>query len=96
MSAVYLGFDPARDRKVALKVMLPQFAADAALMSQVEQLRAHLLSPDEMNILRDSAAHEPCSGSSVQGRCKPVVGKSEFCAVWGLQRGRRAVAREDD
>jgi WD40 repeat protein/tRNA A-37 threonylcarbamoyl transferase component Bud32 len=29
MGAVYLGFDPVLDRKVALKVMLPQYAADA-------------------------------------------------------------------
>src|SRR6476659_7622721 len=29
MGAVYLGYDAALDRKVALKVMLPQYAADA-------------------------------------------------------------------
>lgn len=55
-----------------------------------------LVSPDEEKVLVDLLEHQPCSASSVQERCRSVLGKSEFWAVWGQLQGRRLVDQGED
>lgn len=62
----------------------------------VSDVLGALLSPDEEKILADLLAHQPCSASSVQERCRNVLGKSEFWAAWGQLQGRRLVEQGDD
>jgi hypothetical protein len=74
---------------------LGEEAGAGAGASAAELLRS-LLSPDESKILADLLAHQPCSASSVQDRCRAVVGKSEFWCIWGQLQGRRLVEQRDD
>jgi hypothetical protein len=64
--------------------------------ASVSELLGALLSPDEEKVLADLLANQPCSASSVQERCKGVVGKSEFWAMWGQLQGRRLVEQGED
>jgi hypothetical protein len=62
----------------------------------VSELLRVLVSPDEVKLLTDLLKHQPCSATSVQDRCRSVIGKSEFWAVWGQLQGRELVEQGDD
>lgn len=62
----------------------------------VSELLGVLLSPDEEKLLADLLSHQPCSASSVHERCKNVVNKSEFWALWGQLQQRQLVEQSDD
>lgn len=64
-------------------------------VSTSELLRV-LLSPDEQKLLADLLAHQPCSASSVQERCKATLSKSAFWEVWGQLQKRELVEQGDD
>lgn len=69
--------------------------ADEAVASASELLGA-LLSPDEQKLLTDLVGHQPCTATSVQDRCKQVLSKSDFWAVWGQLQKRQLVEEGDD
>ena len=71
-------------------------AADAVLLARLEQMAQFLLSPDEQKLLRDLSENQPCTATSVQTRCKQVLSKSDFWAVWGQLQKRRLVEEGDD
>lgn len=72
---------------------LEEVAADVASASELLRV---LLSPDEEKLMADLVKHQPCSATSVQDRCKQVIGKSEFWAVWGQLQGRMLIEEGDD
>lgn len=69
---------------------------EAGIGASVSDVLGVLASPDEIKVLTDLLAHQPCSASSVQERCRSVVSKSEFWSVWGQLQGRRIVEQGED
>ena len=93
MGAVYLGYDDALERKVALKVMLPQYAADAGFRERfLREARAAAKVKNDHVV----TIHEVGEAAVGQERRVPPTFGDRFHERVGVRRRSRALEEGGD